>query len=267
MAKTKEEVRVVNANVQKGPMSVASAILIGSLIISVSILIGTGVIKLKGVSVGSNNGTLPTATASTEPTPQGPEIPAGPVKISIDDDPVLGNTDAPVTLIEFSDYECPFCKRHYTTTYPELLKNYINTGKVKLVFRDMPLTFHDPLATFEAMAANCVREQGGDSAYFKMHDELFNKTTSNGNGLTEDAVLKIAADLGYNSGLVKSCIDSDKYKDEIAKDITDGNNAGATGTPSFFVGKSDSSGTIEGTLIVGALPYTEFSKEIDALLK
>lgn len=269
-AKEKETVQVVNyPGTKKGPMSVSSAVLVGSLMISFSILVGSGVIKLKGLGMGNlgSGNKLEVVNASSAPTVPTQEVAAGPVKVSTDDDPVLGDKNAPVTLIEFSDYECPFCKRHFTTTFPDIVKNYINTGKVKLVFRDMPLSFHDPMATYEAMAANCVREQGGDSGYFKMHDEMFTKTTSNGTGLTQDAVMKIVDGLGYNSALVKSCVESGKYKDEIAKDIADGNAAGATGTPSFFVGKSDPTGSIEGTLIVGAVPYSEFSTAIDKLLK
>ena len=83
----------------------------------------------------------------------------------VDDDPVLGDKNAPVTMIEFSDYECPFCKRHFDQTLPQLVEKYVDTGKVKIVFRDFPLSFHDPMATKEAVAANCAREQGGDKKF------------------------------------------------------------------------------------------------------
>lgn len=105
------------------------------------------------------------------------------VTVSLDDDPVMGNSNAPVTMVEFSDYECPFCKRYFEQTYPQLKKDYIDTGKVKLVYRDLPLSFHEPAASVEANAANCVREQKGDEAYFKMHDLLFKNTKSNGVGV------------------------------------------------------------------------------------
>lgn len=100
-----------------------------------------------------------------------------------DDDPVLGNPNAPLTLVEFSDYECPFCKRYFDQTYPQVKKEYIDTGKLKLVFRDLALSFHDPAATFEANAANCAKELGGDKAYFEYHDLLFKNTKSNGQGI------------------------------------------------------------------------------------
>lgn len=234
------------------------AILLSSFVISTAILMHGGVVK-----VGK-----PTPPTLVQPT-AAPQAPAQPTsaKVSVDDDPTLGSKDAEVTLIEFSDYECPFCKRHFDQTFPQLKKDYIDTGKVKLIFRDYPLPFHDPMATFEANAANCAKEQGGDSAYFKFHDAIFTKTTSNGNGLTKDQVYQMAADLGLNQANLKACADSNKYADEIKKDITDGSAAGVSGTPAFFVGKSDPSGTISGQIIVGAQPYSAFQAAIDLLLK
>lgn len=102
--------------------------------------------------------------------------------ISLDDDPAQGRDDAQVVMVEFSDYECPFCKRYFTDSYPQIKSTYIDSGKVKYVFRDLPLSFHDPVATEEAVAANCAREQNGDEAYFNYHDEIFNRTQSNGAG-------------------------------------------------------------------------------------
>lgn len=240
-------------------LSTPVAILLGSLVIAVSILVNGGVIKL-----GNSLGNAP--SAPTTPA-QAPTAPTGPVKVSVDDDPILGSKDAPVTLIEFSDYECPFCKRHFDQTYPDLKKDYIDSGKVKLVFRDLPLPFHDPMATFEAMAANCAKEQGGDATYFKFHDEIFKRTKSNGNGLTKDDVYKISTDLGLNTNNLRSCVEAEKYKDEVQKDIADANTAGASGTPTFFIGKSTSGKEIEGQIIVGAQPYSAFQTAIDALLK
>lgn len=234
--------------------------MLGSFIISVAILMHGGVIKL---------GKATTAQPQAGQPAQAPQPSAAPTsaQVSIDDDPVLGDKDSPVTLIEFSDYECPFCKRHFDQVYPQLKKDYIDSGKVKLVFRDYPLPFHDPMATFEANSANCAQEQGGDSAYFKFHDAIFTKTTSNGNGLTKDQVYQIAADIGLNQANLKVCADAGKYNDEIKKDTADGAAAGVSGTPSFFVGKSDSSGTITGQIIVGAQPYSVFQSAIDALLR
>ncbi len=246
----------------------SSAILIGSLLISLSILMSGGIIKIKGLE--SKTTALPSQVAPAPTQPSAPQAVApqntGPVKVSLDDDPLLGDKNAPVTLVEFSDYECPFCKRHFDQVYSQLKKDYIDTGKVKLVYRDFPLSFHDPMATTEAIAASCAREQGGDPVYFKFHDEMFKRTTSNGNGLSKDKIYTIATDLGLNTDNLKNCVEAAKYKAEVAKDIADGTKVGVSGTPSFFIGKS--SGTeIDGTMLVGAQPYFAFQTIIDQQLK
>ena len=198
-----------------------------------------------------------TAGAQTGVTPQTTPTVS---QVSLDDDPVLGNPDAPVTIVEFSDYECPFCKRHFENSFPQLKAEYIDTGKVKLVFRDLPLTFHDPLATTEAMAASCAREQGGDEAYYKYHHAIFEATTSNGNGLTTEKLYELASDIGLNKDAIKTCVDSDKYREEIQADIQGAQVAGATATPTFFIGPSTDTGLIEATRVVGAQPYEAIIK-------
>lgn len=246
-------------------LSTSSAILVGAILISVSILMSSGVIKLNPATT-----TTPTPAAGAQaatPAPQAPQAPSGPVKVSVGDAPILGDKNAKVTLIEFSDYECPFCKRHFTDVYPPLKKDYIDTGKVKLAFRNYPLPFHDPMATYEAKAALCAREEGGDATYFKIHDEIFKQTTSNGNGLTKDKIKQIALDLGLNADALSSCADGTKYDAKVKSDIADGSAAGVSGTPSFFVGKSSANGIIEGQIIVGAQPYSAFQAAIDPLLK
>lgn len=189
-----------------------------------------------------------------------------PKKVSVVDDPVLGNKNAKLTMIEFSDYECPFCKRFYDDTLPQLKKEYIDTGKVKLVYRDLPLSFHAN-AHKEAQAAECAREQGGDEEYFKYHDEIFKRTTSNGTGLALDQLPVIANDLGFNGDALQICLDSEKYKAEVDKDLADANSVGVNATPTFFIGKSTANGIIEGIPIVGAQPFSVIKAEIDKQLK
>jgi protein-disulfide isomerase len=243
-------------------ISTPISILIGSILISISILISGGAVKIKGFNAGTGGTTVP--LASTIPTAAAPAEPTT-ATVSIDDDPVLGNPDAPVTIVEFSDYECPFCKRHYDQTHGQLVKNYVDTGKVKLVFRDLPLPFHDPMATTEAIAATCAKDQGGDAAYWKLHDTMFEKTTSNGDGLTKDQLNEFAREQGLNEANFKSCVDSEKFKDEVAKDLADAGAIGATGTPSFVIGNSGHE--VSGKLIVGAQPYAAFQVAIDSLLQ
>lgn len=245
------------------PLNKNLAMICGTVILAALIISGT---ILYNNSKSSNNNSI--VNNGNIPNQQQQQQPTGPVKVSVDDDAVLGDKNAPLTMIEFSDYECPFCKRHFTDVYPQIKKDYIDTGKVKLVFRDyIAVPSHNPLATSEATGANCAKDQGGDSMYFKYHDEIFKRTISNGNGLAVTQLPVIAKDLGLNVATFQSCLDSNKYKDEINKDIADGQKVGVNGTPSFFIGKSNSSGTIDGTIIVGAQPYAAFKVIIDEMLK
>ena len=250
--------------------TVPGSIVLGSLIIAFSILLSGGVIKIKGVTPqGLGTGNQQIVQASTQPTaPQvAPPQDTGPVKVSLDDDPVLGDKNAPVTLVDFSDYECPFCKRHFDQVYSELKKDYIDTGKVKMVYRDLPLSFHDPMATKEAIAANCARDQGGDTSYFKYHDEIFKTTRSGGKGLEISNLFSIADNLKLNPNLFKECLESERYRDEISKDYTDGINNGVTGTPTFFLGLTTNTNSIKGFKILGPMSYEAFSILIEELLK
>ncbi len=223
-----------------------------------------GVMRTK-VQYLEKNGATPQVVAAGQQQAEPPQPTKG--VASIDDDPVLGDKNAPVTIIEFSDYECPFCKRHFDTTLPQLVKEYVNTGKVKIVFRDLPLPFHEPMATKEAIAANCARKQGGDSQYFKFHDEIFKRTSSNGNGLDDIKIQTITTDLRLNKSQFTTCLADKSQEDEVKKDLADAGTAGATGTPTFVIGKSSSDGKIDGDLLVGAQPFTAFQAVIDPLLE
>lgn len=182
------------------------------------------------------------------------------VVVSIDDDPLKGDSNAPVTIIEFSDYQCPFCGRFFKTTLPEIEKEYIKTGKVKYVFRDFPLEFHKQ-AQKAAEAANCAGERG---KYWEMHDNLF----ENQGNLQVEKLKQYAAGIGIDSNSFGACLDSGKYAEEIGKDMEDGKKAGVSGTPSFFIGKSEGDrNEITGKRIVGARPYQAFKQIIDELLK
>ena len=248
----------------RGAWIIAGSILLGGIIISASILSSGGKFQkladsdLAAVAQPSGN---PAPTAQ-QPTGQ----PSGPVKVSVDNDPILGDKNAPLTLIEFSDYECPFCKRAFTDVLPELKKAYIDTGKVKLVYRDYPLSFHAN-AEKEAEAAECTRSQSNDATYFKFHDQIFTKTTAGGTGLALTELPVIAKSLGLNVNQFQQCLDSGKFKDEVAKDIADGSAAGVSGTPSWIIGSSNKDGQIEGQLIVGAQPFSAFKVIIDEKLK
>ena len=181
------------------------------------------------------------------------------VVVSMNDDPVKGDLNAPVTIIEFSDFQCPFCGRFFKGAFTEIERDYIKTGKVRYVFRDFPLDFHKQ-APKASEAANCAGEQG---KYWEMHDKLF----ENQNALMVDKLRQYAAEVGLESGPFDACLDSGKYAEEINRDVEDGKKAGVSGTPSFFIGKSQGPGKeITGKRIVGARPYESFKQVIDQIL-
>ncbi|MEM3113129.1 MAG: thioredoxin domain-containing protein [Candidatus Pacearchaeota archaeon] len=171
------------------------------------------------------------------------------VDASEDDDAVLGNKNAPVTIIEFSDFQCPFCERFFSESFPQIKSKYIDSGKVKLVYRDFPLNFH-PMAQKAAEAAECVRSKGRDEAFWKMHDKIF----ENQDSLSETNLKKWAKELGYD---IDSCLDNGEKTQEVLKDLSDGTSYGVSGTPSFF---------INGKMIEGAVPYQIFESEIENAL-
>jgi protein-disulfide isomerase len=197
---------------------------------------------------------------------KGPKI----AKVSVDNDPFIGDENAPVTLIEFSDFDCPWCKTFYDEVYPRLKKDYIDTGKVKLVFRDLPLESLHPDSKTKSLAANCALDQGGNEMYFKYHDELFSrapKPETREGPLNRDDLNKIAKDLGLDFGAFTTCMDSKKYLDEVDSDIQAAFDLESYGTPSFYVGKSKADGVIEGEAMEGYAPYATFSKYIEKALQ
>jgi protein-disulfide isomerase len=187
-------------------------------------------------------------SAVAQPT-AGPTAVVGPVDVSADDDPAIGPANAPVTIIEFSDFQCPYCSRFNTDTLPQILSNY--GDRVRFVYRDFPLTSLHANALKAAEASDCANEQG---AYWKYHDLLFKNQSA-----LDDASLKsYAASLGLDTGVFNQCLDSDKYISEVQKDYQDGVTAGVQGTPSFFV---------NGMPLTGAQPYSAFQAAIEAALK
>lgn len=202
-------------------------------------------------------GTNPVAQAPDAPAiPDTPPPPANPP--SVDDDPVLGESDAAVTVIEFTDYQCPFCGRHFTDTHGQIKKEYIDTGKVKLVLRDFPLSFH-PHAQKASEATECADDQG---KFWEMHDKIFE--TQQAWSAATDAVpafKQYAADLKLNAAAFNDCLDSGKYKDEVQKDLADGSASGINGTPGFWVLGPDG----KAEQIRGAVPFAEFKRVIDGM--
>jgi protein-disulfide isomerase len=189
------------------------------------------------------------------PTPENPTI------VSLEGGAAKGNNNAKLTLVEFTDYQCPFCSRHFRDTLPQIDSEYVKTGKVRYVLREFPLESIHPKAFKAAEAANCAGEQG---KYWEMHDRLF----GNQNGLGVDQLPSHAQVIGLDAVKFKSCLDSGTYTAKIRNDLTEAQKAGVNGTPTFFIGLSDpKSSEIKAVkMIVGAQNYAAFKAAIDSLL-
>jgi protein-disulfide isomerase len=181
-------------------------------------------------------------------------------EISTEGFPSIGPADAPITIVEFSDYQCPYCTRWHEDTYQPLFSAY--PGKIRLVYRNYPLSFHQN-AMMGAEAALCAGDQG---QYWAMHDKLFseNDQMNNPEGTTLDAdtYVQWATDIGLDGPSFKDCLSTEKYKPQIQQDVayadslpTENGEAAVGGTPTFF---------INGHRLVGAYPLSTFQQIIDA---
>ena len=159
-----------------------------------------------------------------------------------------GSPDAPVTIIEFSDYQCPFCQRWFNDTYPQL-QPYLEDGTAQLIFVDFPLNIH-PEAPAAHQAARCAGELSGNDGYWTMHDALF-KTLGRWGGQANPApILKeVANEVGLDGEAIQSCVESERYKEQVDAGLREGVRLGVSGTPTFFV---------NGTRLVGAQPWSAF---------
>jgi protein-disulfide isomerase len=196
---------------------------------------------------GSSNGaaalpSAPSAAAAGAPTFAG--------DINEDGNYFKGDENAPVTIYEFSDYQCPFCARFFSSTLSQIEEAYIKTGKVKFVYKDFPLDSIHAEATPAAIAARCAGDQG---KFWEMHDSIFENQQS----LSSSNYKKWASEMGLNTGEFNNCLDTQKYLSAVRKDLVEGQEAGIRGTPGFV---------IAGKVISGAQPFSVFQQAIEAEL-
>ncbi len=234
------------------PRTTFNYVIIGLACLAVGILLGTTVfnpmrgneLTLQTISQAVADGISKSPTVQTA---QNQAVPQN-INVSADDDPFWGPKDAPVTIVEFSDFQCPYCGRFHKDTYEQLRKNY--EGKIRFVYRDFPILSLHPYAEVSAQAADCANEQG---KYWEYHDLLL----SNQDKYLPADLTNFASQLNLDGTAFTTCISTGRYKQEIAKDVQDGESYGVTGTPTFF---------INGQALVGAQPYTVFASAIDAEL-
>ena len=174
-----------------------------------------------------------------------------------DDDPFLGRSDAPVTIIEFSDFQCPFCRKLWKDILPQLKADYIDTGKVKFVYRDFPLSNKHEMAQISAEAAECAEDQG---KYWEMHDKMFAEQDRRGQNTvryTASDLKQWAGEIGIEQAEFGECLGSGKYTAEVENDLADGISAEIDGTPATF---------INGKFVSGVKPYSQFKALIEQAL-
>lgn len=241
-------------------ISTPVAILIGSVVISLAILINGGVIKFKGSTASRITPSTGTTQAAAVPNQTPPEPVAGPVEPLKDEDHVRGDRNARVLLFEYSDLECPFCKRFHPTA-KQIVDAY--KGQVAWVYRHFPLDQLHSKADKEAEAAECAAEIGGNDGFWKLTDKIFEVTPAN-NGLNLDDLPALASEVGLNQNRFKQCLDSGRFAARVEEDYQSGIKAGVSGTPGNILLDTKTGKT---KLIPGALPLDSFKTEIDSMLQ
>ena len=226
-------------------------VLSGLVILIVGAALGGMFVKIQYLEGKITPNTVAAPTAPTQPS-----APTAPQKIDVKvdaSDPVLGNPSAKLTIVEFADYQCPFCERFFTDTFPQIKKDYVDTGKAKFVFKN--LAFLGKESTDAANAAMCAKEQ---NKFWEYHDYLFtHQGQENSGAFSPDKLKGFAVTLGLNAGTFNSCLDSAKYNAQVTADQAEASKNGFNSTPSTAVGS---------TSVVGAQPYAQFKAAIDAEL-
>lgn len=199
---------------------------------------------------GTDQAGTPQAPAPGAPDPADATSKIGEARL-----PIKGDANAKVTIVEFSDLECPFCANFFKDTLPQIQSEYIDTGKVKLDYRHYPLSFH-PQAKPLAIATECANEQG---MFWQMHDKIFTENAAGALAAANaDTYKQWAGEIGLDANAFGSCIDESRGGDVVDSDMALGNSVGVSGTPTFY---------INGRQLVGAQPFASFKAIIDEELK
>jgi len=222
-----------------------------ALLLVAAFLLGMLITKVQDLQSGAypSGGTAAQQQAGAQVT----TTPGKPVDVSVGNLPLMGNKDAKVKVVEFADFQCPFCKQWFSTVESNLVSDYVKTNKIAFYWRDYPFLGQE--SNYSASAARCANEQG---KFWEFHDYLYNNQGQENSGtFSKDNLKKFAVTLGLNTDQFNSCLDADKYSKDYQTDLADGQKAGVNGTPTVFV---------NGVAIVGAQPYTAFKQAIDAAL-
>jgi protein-disulfide isomerase len=261
----KKEDREVEEYIERKDSGIAKAIIVGSIIIAASNLFSGSGLSLKGPTAMKAS---PAASAAAAASPGQLAAPTPPAKVTmaLGHFPTKGDKNAKIAVIEFADFRCPFCEQYFTKTEPTVMKDYVDSGKVKYAFRNFQ--FLGPASLTAGNAAECANDQG---KFWDYHTWLYKNQPpeSDVSLYTSDKLTEAAGTLGLNTAQFKTCLDSTKFAKNLTDDQNEGSTGGISGTPSFIIGKLDPTGTkvVDGTLLVGAQPYSAFQAAIDPLLK
>lgn len=178
-------------------------------------------------------------------------------QIDMEGEPVMGDGSAPVTMVIYEDLECPFCQRFEQGAMPQIVSNYVETGQVKLVWKDLPLPMH-PWAKPGAAAMECVYREGGDEPFWNVKDRIFENQNSFSESNVESKIKSYAAEEGVSEKAIQSCIDNQNPMEEVKDDMKEASGLGISGTPTSIV---------NGKKLVGAQPFSRFETAIESALK
>lgn len=268
VGKTKDMVTEVPNNIRQGTKKVGSffgRVTPDAWIIAAAVILGS-LFVVAAIMPPVKSNMKKTGEAPVEEA--APEAPKAVGETTLDNDPVLGDkSSAKVAIVEFSDLECPFCKKFHEESYQKLVDKYVTSGKAVWVSRDLPLPFHDPVATTAAGIANCVYNEKGAEAYFALVPEMYKNTLTNGKGIPAATLNKLISAQGVNVAAMKTCAETEAVKSEITADIDAATAIGIEGTPSFVIGTLDAEGNVKGEVVVGAQPVSSFEKIVDKYLQ
>lgn len=197
---------------------------------------------------------------ANRPTSARPSAVAKARPIEISQSPFIGEESAEIAIIEFSDYQCPYCKRHFSQTLPDIEKAYVATGKVQYVMKQFPLGFHAK-ARGASIAALCV-DKLTPGSYWKAHEAIFSGETQ----LNSASYLSLAGSLGLSEEKYQKCLNDPEMSRVVDRDMADGQSVGVSGTPAFLIGKMVDGKVVNGQLVTGARPFSSFSRVVDGLL-
>ena len=235
-----------------------TTIIIGIILFVLGVVMGTMYTKIRFLEAGyaGSAKTAVAAVPSAPAAPTQPSAPQAPTKVNVQvtaDDPIKGKSTAKLTIVEFGDYQCPFCGRFFKDVEPQIIKDYVDTGKVKFVYKN--LAFLGQESKDAANAALCAKEQ---NMFWQYHDKIYSSQSGENQGTFSIVNLKkFATDLGLDTTKFNSCLDGQKYNLQIQADIAEANKNGFQSTPSIAVGT---------VAVIGAQPYAQFKTIIDAEL-